>query len=504
MGDKIAIVGAGIGGLSLAYRLVKSGQCPDVYEQQPRLCDNKPGPPFGREPVSASECAQGVATVKGLKEAYTPLFRAKLDGHTDFLDMMRDVAGSKFHHLIKFGVMEPFASLEEHQKVLDRVYRGKFLGPFDVEVLSRWEIEQRHPGIHAKLQPTQLGGFWYPKDYFYDAVSCLEAIKAWLIQRSVVFIQKQIKQIIKQDDDQFRLGSGHQKPYAKVVLCCSTGTNDLLQNSFGRYIKIKEKMGASLEIRHEVSEKKKSGATPKKTPTLLEQSPATWPYASFKQGTKSINLFGRFIRVGAVDHSMPSSINNTQDAQNDWQDTIQTDKTDHSDIPLSIESLSRFIDAVVDVRGFLPCAKNVASNLIQKHGNEGPRSMKGIKDIKNTGKSKTTATKTSYGQASWKVLKGVRVQGPKSLPLVGPLGEPRDFGNNLWIMSGFYKSGYALAPYFSKLIAPELLNTETGHRGTLKSAVESAVERPIEGAVEAKAKAAHPLVRSTLLINNLD
>ena len=74
---KVAIIGAGIAGLSLAYFLQKRGLRVTLFDRE--------------EPKNASVCSQGVITVKGLRIAEKAIFDAKLKGPSVLLDILNDV-----------------------------------------------------------------------------------------------------------------------------------------------------------------------------------------------------------------------------------------------------------------------------------------------------------------------------------------------------------------------------------------------------------------------------
>ena len=77
MNKSIAIVGSGIAGLSLGYYLVRNGFKVTIFDTS-----DKP---------NASQCSQGVATIKGLKFSDRPLFHAKLEGHRFLLEMLEEL-----------------------------------------------------------------------------------------------------------------------------------------------------------------------------------------------------------------------------------------------------------------------------------------------------------------------------------------------------------------------------------------------------------------------------
>lgn len=158
---KIAILGGGIAGLSLAYRLMEQGASFDLYLGS-------------KESLECSRLAQGVATLKGYRLARGGLFAAKMAGHHQLMSIMQK---SQF---AGFGtqVTELFPTKADYIRRVTRTYHRRFRGFCD--------MSSRQLGDGAGLYPVAHD---YPSDYVFSAsLLCdhlLRLIRDWPLARVI-------------------------------------------------------------------------------------------------------------------------------------------------------------------------------------------------------------------------------------------------------------------------------------------------------------------------------
>lgn len=95
--------------------------------------------------------------------------------------------------------------------------------------------------------------------------------------------------------------------------------------------------------------------------------------------------------------------------------------------------------------------------------NEGKSSLRKLflKYISSRELNQITKSNTTVSQLEFDHLIGTRVLGKRGSPIIEQVDKYNDKWKNLWIISGLYKSGYYLGPYFGSLIAdkfPEILS----------------------------------------------
>ena len=229
---RIAILGRGIAGLALGYRLMQKGLRPTL---------------FGRLDDSASRCAQGVVANKGLVFFESPLFAAKLTSLTHiqaWLDELEQSSGLTISRRFQ-GISEPYWDAEDFQDLVVRIYRRHFLGchrtvnqPFVPN--EAWPFLTRRPA----------GYFYYPADGWFDVVEALNALAALTakggirsIERAVVAIDSAVDGGLSLTDD-----AGLTHGFDQVILATGAGTPQILESLLPRLPKMFSIGGQTLEI----------------------------------------------------------------------------------------------------------------------------------------------------------------------------------------------------------------------------------------------------------------
>lgn len=359
---KVAIIGAGIAGLSLAYFLQKRGLRVTLFDRE--------------EPKNASVCSQGVITVKGLRIAEKAIFDAKLKGPSVLLEILNDVQSNVdgVGELFRFGVIEPYSELKDFQKTASRIYRREFLGAYDVTISKHAENSLLEGSQRDAMASNSVGGLYYPKDFNFNTQKFLPALKSLLQARGAKFFNLDIKniEVLQNNRESNEYFSIDKQDFDTVFLACSIGINPLLNTLGLNQVKMKQKAGVTLEI-----------------------SDASMKWAGIKSGVMSINFVNK-VRVGSFDFELPDSGDLTPEI-----------------LEAGSEALTDFYHA------------HLGTSLLSKDFQVKPY---------------------------W----GVRVTGPGRMPIMGTASSGHDVFKHLWIFSGFYKSGYSLAPYFAQMIAEHL------------------------------------------------
>jgi glycine/D-amino acid oxidase-like deaminating enzyme len=139
-----------------------------------------------RGPANASRCAQGIVCNKGLIFAESPLFRAKLQTLKKLEDWLSDVEKTSGLCIPRtwIGVDEPYWSLEDFQKTIQRVYRGNFWGCYRPRNLPalKW----------LSGFQTPAGYIHYPDDAWFDVDATMNALEKACEKHGATFIEETI------------------------------------------------------------------------------------------------------------------------------------------------------------------------------------------------------------------------------------------------------------------------------------------------------------------------
>jgi glycine/D-amino acid oxidase-like deaminating enzyme len=197
--ESIAILGRGLAGLTLAFRMVQAGYRPTLFGA---VCG----------PANASRCAQGIVCNKGLIFADSPLFRAKLQSLKKleyWLNSVEKASGLSIPRTWT-GVDEPYWSADDFQKTFQRVYRGNFWGCY------RPQNRPAHDWLSDFKKPE--GYVHYPDDAWFDVDATMNALEKACELRGAIFINEAITDLKPQLDR-----------YDHTIIAAGAGSMNLLK-----------------------------------------------------------------------------------------------------------------------------------------------------------------------------------------------------------------------------------------------------------------------------------
>ena len=204
---KVAVIGSGIAGLRIAWELTKAGHAVQIWAGTQN---------------AASFAGTGVATMKGLCNPETTLFRYKHQGHEDLRLFLHDIDPEL---IVVNGVSEYFFNSQEYSYLSKRIYRNQFRGLFRVDV--------RHNQLTTRVKKDDvpaLGEFYFSNDYAYDVQRLLMALRSKLIQSGVQIFDANVSQL-KGPERTSIICEGDEHSVDAVVLAAGAFTNELLNNS---------------------------------------------------------------------------------------------------------------------------------------------------------------------------------------------------------------------------------------------------------------------------------
>jgi len=172
----IAIIGRGLAGLTLGFRMVEAGYRPTIWGA-------------ARGPGNASRCAQGIVCNKGLIFAESPLFRAKLQTLKkleSWLSHLETTSGQPIPRCW-IGVDEPYWTEEDFQKMVLRVYRGNFWGCY--------RPQNRTARDWLSGFKTPEGYLHYPDDAWFDVDATMNALEKSCEKSGASFIDETVSDL---------------------------------------------------------------------------------------------------------------------------------------------------------------------------------------------------------------------------------------------------------------------------------------------------------------------
>lgn len=171
-----AIIGRGLAGLTLAFRMVEAGYRPTIWGA-------------ARGPANASRCAQGIVCNKGLIFAESPLFRAKLQALKKLETWLAQVETASGQTIPRswIGVDEPYWTEADFQKTVQRVFRGNFWGCY------RSQNRAARAGIADFKTPE--GYLHYPGDAWFDVDATMNALEKACETSGASFIDETVSDL---------------------------------------------------------------------------------------------------------------------------------------------------------------------------------------------------------------------------------------------------------------------------------------------------------------------
>jgi glycine/D-amino acid oxidase-like deaminating enzyme len=224
---RVAVVGRGIAGLAVAYYLRAAGADVDVF-----------GPDLGEG--DASYAAHGFSIHKGLLLPESPFFRAKMRGQAllwEWIESVEAKTGEKIPR--QKGLLEPYWSHDDYQKVAQRVYRRDFTGCFRVEGVPG------SPEWRSLFSQPPLGAFRYSEDYWFNPQVFLRSLESLLQKWHVKFTKVHISRVQRASAKwALKHGSDHYDDFDNVVLAAGAGCCRLLEDSGLKSLAIRESSGS--------------------------------------------------------------------------------------------------------------------------------------------------------------------------------------------------------------------------------------------------------------------
>lgn len=204
---QIGVVGRGIVGQAVAFELLRLGF--DVILIGPLETDE-----------SASRCALGLASIKGLMFPRDPLFKAKFHGHYLFPIWLKSIQQQLDEkHKIAFYrdyVYEPYRNKDEYKKIRHRAFSGSYTGLFPI------------------VDDQQQKAFHYPHDYWFQPKDLLNSLdQLTSTGAKAVYNNFFLNKIVKLNCGDYKLISdrGQEILLSAVVLAAGVNTCDILSNS---------------------------------------------------------------------------------------------------------------------------------------------------------------------------------------------------------------------------------------------------------------------------------
>ncbi len=221
---QIVVIGRGIAGLAAAFELKKAGFPVRVV-----------GPARAAEPPGVgTRAATGISAMKGAVLPQKALFAAKAAGHAllpAWLDEVERIAAGPLIPRTFAGVSELFFDLTGYEGIRARVFHRKFTGCYRAEVLDPIGLMSRG----GDLSPFGLaprGGFFYPRDGWYDPEAALMALEAALANLGVPFTDAAVERLAEHPDAglEIRAGNGTLR-CREAVLAAGVWTDRILAAS---------------------------------------------------------------------------------------------------------------------------------------------------------------------------------------------------------------------------------------------------------------------------------
>ncbi len=262
METQLFILGRGISGLSVAYTLK------DISHFKITIIGKK------HFLNSASRAAQGISTIKGHIQGNRELFRQKMLGHEKLKKWMKEL---KIKNLFSEGIYEPYEFGEDYRKAKMKVYKKKFLGLMDIEILEKNKDQKINNVWNKKWD----GSYFYPNDYFFNPDLFLDALENELKKNGVHFIDDEVKEYFPWGKNGWQVVTEKENKYEAEELIFTVGEKTQ-KMVFDKYLQ-KKLMNESFGMTwvEKIEDKKK----------------AAWGVLSEKN---SFQKLGNHLRIGGI------------------------------------------------------------------------------------------------------------------------------------------------------------------------------------------------------------
>lgn len=390
----MAIIGAGIGGLSVAHYCTQQGILWDLYADS-----------LENMQQSASRVATGVATLKGISQARAPLFALKIEGHREFFKILQSLSqyAMKTLHQPKLyhcGVVEPFVSCSAQEQQRNRTY-GKAPYPASMQVIDQ----------HLLENSLVYNAFYYPDDYTYDPRRVCQVWTHYLESAASgchILQQKVEAEDIQTEHLAINIGNFR---YSHVVVAAGCHLLSFLDDLGYRYTKQHADIihGHSLRFSLQYPEYLMdiSRVLDKK------QEDTRWIFG-LKRGSCGVRMW----RVSEGWEALFGSVNHKQRIGAD-------DQSMQHDSACRLMSGERY-----DMRSECSLSHKVQNYWLQQMEN---------------------FALNPYVNHPLQIIQGKRLSLQEQRPVWGPLSLSKVCpGQNIWAIGGFHKSGYTLAPVLAR------------------------------------------------------
>lgn len=268
---KIAILGRGFAGLSLAWEMQLRGHQVVVVGVGAKERGH------GSALRPASYAAVGISSIKGHFLPDSLLFSVKLKAHAGlegWLQQVERCAGIPIPRF-KGRIFEPFYEAEEFIALHERIYHGNPTGLYRNRIVGSEDLCNLLQG--ARIQVSPLGAFEFFEDLWFDPQRCLEALEVSILKKGGTIVEGCLEKIGEVEGDQLTclIRPLEEKQLVKlvadrIVFACGSHTNDALKK-VGPNLSLPVHLctGVTLNYNHQASLGAYIGLRHKKTNTIV-------------------------------------------------------------------------------------------------------------------------------------------------------------------------------------------------------------------------------------------